>query len=67
MPDTNLDFLIGTMPDGKIIIDFRLAKVDHLKLTQPQALEMAEGLVQAVRDAKDHGIIIPTDTPAFSS
>lgn len=60
MSDTNLDFVIGTLPDGRVLMDFRMAKVDHLKLTTEQALELAEGLVEATRQASLHGRIIDT-------
>ena len=60
MTDTNLDFLIGTTPDGRVLMDFQLAKVDHLKLTTTQALDLAEGLVEAATQATKHGRIIDT-------
>ena len=49
-PDTAIKFIVGSMPDGTILMDFRLAKIDHLKLTREEALDLSEGLVQAVRD-----------------
>ena len=58
--DTDIKFLVGTLPDGRVLLDFRLAKVDHLKLTREQALELAEGLVDAARQAAQHGRLIET-------
>ena len=60
MPDTKLEFVIGTLPDGRVLMDFRMAKVDHLKLTTEQALELAEGLCEAAKQASLHGRIIET-------
>jgi len=58
--DTAIDFVVGTLPDGRVLLDFRLAKIDHLKLTREQALELAEGLVEAALQASRHGRIIDT-------
>lgn len=57
--DTELQFIVGTLPDGRVVIDLR-RDVDHLKLTREQALELAEGLVEATRQATEHGRIIET-------
>jgi L-asparaginase/Glu-tRNA(Gln) amidotransferase subunit D len=64
-PDTNVCFIVGTLPDGRVLIDFRALPVDHLKLTQAQALDLAEGLVEAVRQARQ-GIVIFTGTDLHS-
>ena len=58
--ETNIKFLVGTLPDDRMLLDFRAAKVDHLKLTREQALELADGLVEAVRQANERGIVIDT-------
>ena len=58
MSDTKLEFIVGTLPDGRVLIDFKAAKVDHLKLSATQALELAEGLVEAVNQATQHGRVI---------
>ncbi|MCB7130437.1 MAG: hypothetical protein J3T61_12970 [Candidatus Brocadiales bacterium] len=63
-PDTNLDYLVGTLPDGRVLLDFRMAKIDHLKLTRTQALDLAEGLVEAVNQAKE-GVIATLDRRTF--
>ena len=58
--EADFDFLLGSMPDGRVVLDFRGMKVDHLKLTQDMALNLAEALVEAVQQAKQ-GIIISTE------
>ena len=63
-PDTSIDFVVGTLPDGRVLIDFRMAKIDHMKLTRDQALDLAEGLVEAVNQAKHGRIIEPPGWPA---
>ncbi len=62
--DTDLQFIVGTLPDGRVILDFRLAKIDHLKLKQDVALELAEALVEAVLQAKE-GVIVTLDRRTF--
>lgn len=58
--EADFDFIIGSTPDGRIVVDFRGMRIDHMKLKQDEALEMAEGLVEAVQQAKQ-GIIISLD------
>lgn len=58
--EADFDFIVGSMPDGRIVIDFRGMKIDHLKLTQDMTLEFAEALVEAVQQAKE-GLIISLD------
>jgi len=58
--DTPLTFVVGTLPDGRVLIDFRMATPDHLKLTQEMALSLAEALVEAAKQASLHGRIIDT-------
>ncbi len=62
--DTELQFLVGTLHDGRVLLDFRSAHVDHLKLTQDMALDLAEGLVEAVTQARQ-GRVILTGTDAL--
>ena len=60
MPDeAKIEFIIGTTPEGRILIDFRTNKIDHLKLDQDMALDMAQALVEAVQQAKAGRIILP--------
>lgn len=59
MSEQNFTYLIGTTPDGRVLIDFRGRPIDHLVLTETDALELAEGIMQAVKDARQ-GIILPT-------
>ncbi len=61
--EADFDFIIGTTPDGRILIDFRGMLIDHMKLGQLTALDMAEALVQAVQQAKQ-GIIVTPDRGA---
>lgn len=51
MTDTNIKFLVGTLPDGRVLLDFRAQLVDHLKLTPDGARELADGLREAARQA----------------
>ena len=62
--DTGLQFLLGTLHDGRILMDFRSAHVDHLKLTRTEALDLAEGLVEAVNQARE-GVIATLDRRTF--
>ena len=55
--EADFDFIVGSTPDGRVLLDFRGMKIDHMKMTQDMALNMAEGLVEAVTQARD-GIII---------
>ena len=57
--DVGVVYVVGSLPDGRALIDFRGRAVDHLKLEQDVALDMAEALVEAVRDARQ-GIITHT-------
>ena len=63
-PDTDIDFVVGSLPDGRVLLDFRMARVDHLKLTQDMALDLAEGLVEAVNQARE-GVIVSLDRRTF--
>jgi len=63
MPDTAIQFMVGTLPDGRVLVDFKTAKIDHLKLTREQALDLAEGLVEAARQARGGRIILPQGSP----
>ena len=63
-PDTNIQFLVGTLPDGRVLLDFRLARIDHLKLKQDIALDLAEALVEAVNQARE-GVIATLDRETF--
>ncbi len=58
--EADFDFLVGSTPDGRIVIDFRGMKIDHMKLKQDVALDLAQGLVEAVQQAKE-GVIITLD------
>ena len=66
LPDKDIDFqfVVGTLHDGRVLLDFRMARVDHLKLTQDMALDMAEALVEAVRMAKAGHVIEVPDWPS---
>lgn len=57
--DTQLHFIVGTLPDGKIVLDFR-RPVDHLKMTVDEASALCEGLVDAIRQVAAHGRVIET-------
>lgn len=61
--EADFDFVIGTTPDGRVLVDFRGMRIDHMKLGQVTALDMAEALVQAVQQAKE-GIIVTLDRGA---
>lgn len=50
--DQNVQFLLGTLPDGRVLVDFRGTPIDHLKLTPDQALELAEYLVHTAKEAR---------------
>lgn len=50
--DTNIQFLVGTLPDGRVLLDFRAQRVDHLKLTPTGARELADGLMEAAKQAE---------------
>ena len=64
MDDTRIQFIVGTLPDGRVLLDFQTARIDHLKLSREQALDLAEGLVEAARQARQHGrIMLPDDSP----
>ena len=55
--EADFDFIVGSLHDGRVLLDFRGMKIDHLKLKQNTALDLAEALVEAVKQAKE-GIII---------
>jgi len=57
--EAQMDFIVGTTPEGRVLMDFRGMTINHLKLEQDMALNLAEALVQAVQQAKQ-GIIITT-------
>ena len=61
-PDTDHSFLMSHMPDGRTLLDFR-RPVGHLILTDEQALELAEALVENVRAANSGNLILPDKTP----
>ncbi len=58
--EADFDFIVGTTDDGRVILDFRGMRIDHMKMGQVTALDMAEALVQAVQQAKE-GIIATLD------
>lgn len=62
LPDTDHAFLMSHMPDGRTLLDFR-RPVGHLILTDQQALELAEALVENVRAANSGNLILPDKTP----
>ena len=62
MPDdAKIQFCVGTLADGRVLIDFLTHMADHLKLEQDEALDLAEALVDAVNQARKFGreIITP--------
>jgi len=59
-PDTAVSVVVGTLHDGRVLVDFRTQNVDHLKLTVEQTFELAEGLIEAAQQASRHGRIIDT-------
>jgi len=58
--EADFDFAVGSLPDGRVLLDFFGMTVDHLKLNQDMALDLAESLVEAVKMAKQ-GLIITTE------
>ncbi len=58
--EADFDFIVGTTDDGRVILDFRGMRIDHMKMGQMTALDMAEALVEAVNQAKE-GIIVALD------
>lgn len=54
--DTSIAFIVGTLPDGRVLIDFQ-RMLDHVKLGQDTALDLAETLVEAVRQARQGAIL----------
>ncbi len=58
--EADFDFIVGSTPDGRVLIDFRKMKIDHLKLNQDTALNLAEALCEAVQQAKE-GVIVSLD------
>ena len=56
--DESITFAVGTLHDGRVLLDFNTRKVDHLKLTPEGALELAEGLVEAAREAAKGRVIV---------
>lgn len=50
--DSSIQFTLGTLYDGRVLFNFG-RYVDHMKLTPEQALELAEGLVDAAREANN--------------
>lgn len=65
LPDTDHAFLMSHMPDGRTLLDFR-RPVGHLILSDQQALELAEALVENVRAANGGNLILPDKTPFTS-
>ena len=61
--EADFDFVVGSTTDGRIVVDFRGMKIDHMKLKPDMALDMAEALVEAVSQAKE-GIIVTLDSGA---
>lgn len=58
--EADFDFIVGSTSDGRIVVDFRGMKIDHMKLKPEMALDMAEALVEAVSQAKE-GVIVTLD------
>lgn len=61
-PDTDHQFLMSHMPDGRTLLDFR-RPIGHLILTDEQALELAEALVENVTARRSGRLILPDETP----
>lgn len=61
-PDTDHNFLMSHMPDGRTLLDFR-RPIGHLILTDEQALELAEALVENVKAANSGNLILPDKAP----
>lgn len=61
--EVTVAFTVGTLHDHRVLIHFALPNqpgkfVDHLKLEPEKALELAEALVEAARDAARGRLII---------
>ncbi len=54
--EADFDFIVGTTADQRVLIDFRGMKIDHMKMTDMQALFLAETLVEAAKQVKQ-GIV----------
>lgn len=65
MADTDIQFFLGTLPDRRVLVDFR-RHVDHLKLTPEEALALAEGLIEAATQAAKYGRHIITGGGALN-
>lgn len=50
MAEKPTTFVMGVSPDGKVVIQLE-APAQDIRLTPEQALDMAEGLVEAAREA----------------
>ena len=62
MPDdAKIEFCVGTLADGRVLIDFLTHMCDHLTMEQDEALDFAEAIVEAVNQARQFGreIITP--------
>lgn len=64
MPEKEITFAIGITTDGRVLFDFNMEPVDHLKLTPEAALDLAETLIDTARQARAGRVIITpyTDT-----
>jgi len=58
--EADFDFIVGSTPDGRVLLDFRGMQINHLKMTQDVALNLAEGLVEAVNQARQ-GLVVSLD------
>ncbi len=58
--EADFDFIVGSLPDGRVILDFQGMRIDHMKIGQLTALDMAEAIVEAVNQGKE-GVIATLD------
>ncbi len=57
--EAQMEFIVAVSTEGppRVLLDFR-RMVDHLHLTPRQARDMADGLIEAAKDAEGSGGIL---------
>lgn len=62
-PETGMLFGLGITKDGRVLVDFGTASVDHLMLTPEQAENLAQGLEETAREARQGIVRLPDVGP----
>jgi len=58
MGEKDIAFALGITKDGRVLVDFNMEPVDHLKMTPDEAEEFGAYLIQTAKEARGGKVIM---------